>query len=299
MGFKVLVRSAPTLFLESLVNLFEDQPYIILAPTPAELDWTDVSAVEAYIKKKSPSVIVNNPLVPLQGNSAELASLMKLMELCELADIHLIHLSSYRVFGRVANDIDLTEDYMPEPPAEDASAQHLLAMERLCLQRTNHVILRAGWWLNGEVDNIVDRLVPALLTENREALVVSDHAFGNPVQAQFVAHVVFSMIQQFLCGAQNWGVFHVHSSDTCSEAEFCDNLVRLLKAELQLDLELPTVASGDDDRKLIAGNANLRGRRCTDNFGIQLPSWRKGLKVLVKLYLEKKGITAESLGLKA
>ncbi|VUD67987.1 dTDP-4-dehydrorhamnose reductase [Thalassocella blandensis] len=287
MGFKILVRSAPSLFLDTLVNSFEDQPYILLAPSSAELNWSDAKAVESYIRKKSPSIIVNHPLVPLQGNSAELKCLNKLIQQCQASDIPLIHLSSYRVFGELNNEVDLVESYEPEPAASDAPANHLLAMEKCYQDIGKHIILRLSWMLNGESDNVIERLIPALLHDESERLAVSDHAFGNPIQIQFAVHVVFSMIQQILCGAGNWGVFHVHSSDTCSEAEFCDNLVRLLKTELNRDVSLPTVASADDERKLMPGNANLQGRRCTDNFGIQLPSWRKGLKALIKAYLEK------------
>lgn len=290
MGFKILVRSAPSLFLDTLVATFEDQPYIVLAPTSSELNWSDAKAVETYIRKKSPSIIVNNPLVPLQGNSAELKCLTKLIQQCKSSDIPIIHLSSYRVFGELDNEVDLVESYVPEPPATDASASHLLAMEQCYKDIGKHLILRLSWMLNGEMDNLLDRLIPALVNDETANIAVSDHAFGNPIQVQFAVHVVFSMIQQILCGAGNWGIFHVHSSDTCSEAEFCDNLVRLLKTELNREVSLPTVASADDERKLMPGNANLQGRRCTDNFGIQLPSWRKGIKTLIKLYLEKNRI---------
>ncbi len=287
MGFKILVRSAPSLFLETLIASFEDQPYVLLAPNSSELNWTDAKAVDSYLKKKSPSIVVNYPLVPLQGNSAEVKCITRLTSQCEKLQCALIHISSYRVFGELPLETEIPESFEPAPSDEETYAKHLLAMEAASRACEKHILLRIGWMLNGEVDNVIEHLVPRLLQNEGDTLHVSDHAFGNPIQMRFAVHVVFSMIQQILCGASNWGAFHVHSADTCSEAEFNDNLIRLLRAEIDSEIQVPEVASANDDRKLMPGNANLQGRRCTDNFGIQLPSWRKGLKALIKRYLEK------------
>ena len=107
MSFKILVRTAPSMFLDTLVNLFEDQPYTLIAPSLSELDWTDAKAAESYIRKTCPSIVINNSLVPLQGNAAEVKSLTRIVQQCDHSNIPVIHISSYRVFGELENDVDL------------------------------------------------------------------------------------------------------------------------------------------------------------------------------------------------
>jgi len=144
-----------------------------------------------------------------------------------------------------------------------------------------------SWVFGGEEDNVLSVLVDKLL--KGESISVSDHDYGRPVNLQFVANIVLTVVQQVLCGAENWGVFHVHAADKCSEAELCDVVVRLINSEIKEKVNMPAVAGVDDNRRLLAGNAMLMGRRCTDNFGIQWPSWRKGLKGQINTLLTRAG----------
>jgi dTDP-4-dehydrorhamnose reductase len=309
LAFKILVRSVESKFLTLMRAAFEDSPVVLLCPGSAELDWSVSASVSAYIAAKSPSVVVNYSLLPvlesIQNKSQsddlqprqhtslfsitpcadELLGVEYVAAACQNAGLVLIHISSYRAFGEDTAIEKLTDGATPSPCNE--LGVYLLALEQAVSCVEHHVILRPSWMLSGEIENLLDHMIPSLL--NGQPFVVSDHNYGNPLQSKFVVRAVAAVIQQVLCGAENWGVYHLHSSDTCSEAEFCDNLVRLLKAELGTEIEMPGVAAKNDSRKLMSPNANLQGRRCTDDFGIQLPSWRNGLKKLVRTHLERSG----------
>lgn len=299
MGFKILVRSSSTELLELFKAVFEDFPYSLLIPDDAELDWSDVAAIEAYMVQKSPSIVINLQCVGIElpsGAAAaeDLACVSCLAVVCKNANIPVIHLSSFRVFGRNDETCPLKEESPVQP--QDADGKYLQALEQLIAQNDAHVIVRLGWLLGGEQDNLLKAMIP-LITQ-KKLFFVSDHHYGAPVQLRFVARVLLAMVQQILCGAENWGVFHVRSSDVCSEAEFSDSLIRMVNVEMGGEALIPAVAGVDDDRRLFSANAYLDGDRCTNDFGIQLPSWRIGLKTLVRRQLESEGITFEEQGKK-
>jgi len=283
LGFKILLRSGASDFAEMLASAFDESPYTLLSPGADALDWSDSDKVREYIGTNSPAIIVNYARpAKIADDTAELACLQAIAEACKADDIVLMHFSPYAVFGDVVAEDGLFEIDQPKP--RDVLGKHLLACESACEAVPKHMVLRTGWMLGGAEHNLLDILIPKLTAGT--PVFVSDHAFGRPISLQFVASMVYAMIQQVLCGAVNWGIFHVHGSDKCSEAEFCDNLVRLLKSEGIDTVDMPLVAGVDDDRRLMSGNALLSGERCTDNFGIQLPSWRNGLKRLIREYLD-------------
>lgn len=285
MAYKVLLRTDSVALAAVLVRVFEDQSLTLVAP---EIDWQNRDAVAQCLTKVAPSVIVNAKLVGYgEANLADDPALAAMIEFACERSLPLMHVSSYRVFGETANTADgLLESVEPQP--SDPLGLRLLHDEQAVATLEKHMILRRSWMLNGDGETLLASLIPNLL--QNKPFFVSDHYYGCPVKISFLARCILTMSQQVMCGATNWGVFHVRSGDTCSEAEICDALVRLLSQELGQTIPMPTVAGVDDERRLLTGNAFLDGRRCTFNFGIQLPSWRSSLKSLVSSYLTEAGL---------
>lgn len=282
MAFKVLLRAAPGEFSKALEVIFEEQPIELHISDASQ--WADGSELEAYLENLSPSVIVNSP--PLRSVSeSEALTHSVICAYCKVHGTPLIHCSSYRVFGEENDGEAIKESALANP--SDVFGEHLHLLESSCAALERHIILRLSWVLGESFENVLNSIISKLV--EGQSFVLSDHNYGNPVNIEFIANVVSAICQQILCGAENWGAFHVHGSDKCSEAELGDALVRLVSAELGRDLSLPEVATVGNQQRLLKGNALLAGRRCTDNFGIQLPSWRKGLKSLVRRYLDANG----------
>ena len=93
------------------------------------------------------------------------------------------------------------------------------------------------------------------------------------------------MVQQIACGAENWGVMHLRSAEPCFEAEFADHLVRQLKKDgwpaARLDVTKGPGVYGST-------MAVLAGRRLTDAFGVQMRSWRLGVKALLQRWIDER-----------
>ena len=282
MAFKLLVRHPDKGFVGALEPLLEDTAYILCVP-PDTIDWQDSDSIIKSFSSSPPKIVVY--LLPEDLKAIDdnfLREQQALVEVCSSKNIPFVQISSYRVFGDVWVERGWRESDEPDPT--DALGKVILQLEKNASQVKRHIILRAGWLLEGQGGLLESIILPML---DNESLVVSDRRYGSPLSQKYIARAVLAMAQQIIFGADNWGVFHLHSSDRCSEAEIADHLQRLLANEFKLNPTQPSVTLPGDDRYLLPGCAHLLGRRCTANFGIQLPTWRTGFARTVKSWLDE------------
>lgn len=288
MSFKVIARGLETDVGLKLSQLIEDLPYVLVdASLSVGDDWV------FFLEQEKPGLVLNvvRP-ANIQEAEYELQVQAAMVSALRNYSAPLIQLSSFRAYG---------EDYIVDSPDErafpspvDELGKALVELEQCAAKIDKHINLRLSWLLDGK-GSLLERLVPLILSG--DPLVASDHKFGRPLSALCVAKVLVALIQQVLSGAENWGNFHIHSSDLCSEAEFCDHLCRSLSAELDMDLPMPEVASKGDERSIFKGSGNLQGRRITDDFGIQSTSWRSSFRKLLNTWLCANGvIESEDVG---
>ncbi|MFL0809910.1 MAG: NAD(P)-dependent oxidoreductase [Agarilytica sp.] len=273
MAFKVLARLVPGEYTRYLRESFDDSNFeLVLLDDAHAAEWPKL------FLDISPAAVIN--FRPIEDERHECSTIQTLVDLCESGSVPFLYFSSYQVFGQCDDAQELIE--VDELNGDDQNPWQ--ACEALCSKLEKHIILRLSWVLGGEFENVLHRFLPPLL--ERSAMFVSDHNFGRPLHVKNIADATVALIQQVQCDAANWGVFHLHASDKCSEAEITDTLVRLLNSDFDMNLEMPSVAAPGDERRLLAGSACLSGERLTRNFGVQCSSWRKGLKVAVANALE-------------
>lgn len=285
MGFRVLVISDSPTFYGALEAAFEALSFSLLAATPDFLSMSSDN-MDVYLEGERINIIVH-------ASADDVANLQNLTSLCSQKNLPLIHMSSYRVFG--AHQEDLYEDLVPQP--DDVLGQDLLAAESAVLACDHALILRTPWTLVNYTQALTDegllgRVCIGLL--NNAVLNVSEAAGGTLIAWPEVAKTIVAITQQILCGAENWGVFHIHSSDVCSEAELADAISRLLRSEGFCIAELSTTKSTQP--YLVERTAELKGRRCTENFGIQQRSFRVGLKGAVQRWVADNGFVPAGNG---
>lgn len=284
MAFRVLIRGADPDIFAIFSSLVEELPLELVNGDETVDNWRDDAQVQQSINQISPSIIINFPPENVKTiGSPYLTTLGSVVRTCAAKKIPLIQISSYLVFGNQYHEKGFVETDTPEPTTK--RGQNLFAIENLVVEADRHIILRLGWILDARRQSVFAELFPALLGE--EPPVVSDHKYGGPIARNFIVKALIAIIQQVLCGAKNWGVFHLHSIDSCSEAEITDYLVRVLGRDLAIQAQQPVIATKDDSRQFFKGCGNLKGRRCTNNFGIQLPTWRSGFKTLARAWFEQ------------
>lgn len=294
MGFKVLVRGAGPDIFAIFSSLVEELPLEFVSGDETSVDWRDDAQAHQFISQVSPSAVISFAPENIKStDSLYLTALGSVVRSCAAKKIPLIQISSYLVFGNQYHEKGLVETDIPKPTTK--RGQNLLAIENLIAEADRHIILRLGWILDARRQSVFADLFPTLLDE--EPPVVSDHKYGSPIAQNFVARALIAIVQQVLCGAKNWGVFHLHSIDSCSEAEITDYFVRVLRRDLGIQALQPAIATKDDPRQFFKGCGNLKGRRCTNNFGIQLPTWRSGFKTLARAWFEQNEKALQDSGL--
>lgn len=275
MAFKVLVTDQFSPLGAAHVKALEANTIPVVYP-----DAPDSDALSIQIERSKPSVVVDTRLWSdwLEPEAA-VDYARHLADLCRQHQIVLISLSSHEVFGVAQQTIGMSEQDQPEPDTNIGAL--LLAKEQEAARWEKSIIIRLPWVLD-RPSGVLHRLCEALLY--RGECVVSDTWRGSPVFIEDVVRLVQAMIQQIFCGAQNWGVFHLHASDSCSEAELADHVARLLQ---KAGYEAGAISLGALEQRFTPYSGWLKGQRCTNNFGFQYRSWRQGIKSKVSEWLER------------
>lgn len=281
MSYRILVRRADTDLANIFLGVMEDYPFVLLTPSAESLDWSDEKAVGGYFDEKSPSLVVHFTESFRLATESDVAAASSLSKACTAKGVPLLQLSSFEVGGEAYRPEGFCESDTVAPDTSQGDV--FVAIEKAALGCSLSLILRLPWVVDMVDGSLFDHVVPKLLDGKLEA--VSDHHRLSLVSSGFVVRSLIALIHQIICGAENWGIYHLRSSDQCSEAEFVDATVRMLNSEGGLDVVMPSVKIGRDEARMLCGSANFNGRKCTDDFGIQLPSWRHGFKSLLRRWL--------------
>ena len=276
MGFRILIITDSQALSESLERAFEPLPFSVLV-APADIGQWEPLSMQAYLEGQRVSVVIHAPFQPQVATTDNLAFL------CGQLNLPLMHLSSYRVFG--ASQVKPDEAVIPLP--DDDLGQHLWRLEQPVLALEHGLVLRLPWPLTYQNEGLLDVVCTGLLSG--QIINVSEEACGCVLAWDDISRILVAMAQQIISGGENWGAFHLRTSDMCSEAEFADAVARLLKAEGCAVAGFTTTKGGP---WLMPRTAVLVGRRCTDNFGIQLRSFRQGLKGQVLQWLQRSSLEA-------
>ncbi len=278
MAYRILVTEGQSPIGAALCKALENFTYMTICPVAGKVDWQDAASVRALLTEAEPDVVVNTLLwanADLQALPMDVATVVAVFK--ELK-VRMVHLSSHEVFSTQEQIEPLSETAQAAPDSPRGNLFH--GVEQLLTAQDRCLVLRLSWlldWPNG----ILDQVCHGLLNGNE--FPVTDAWRASPTQIGDVVRVIVAMIHQILCGAENWGVFHLHASDSCSEAELTDLVKRILQKELRT--KLPELVVVPAAHRRIHSNGWLAGVRCTNCFGVQLRSWRQGIKSRVLAWL--------------
>jgi dTDP-4-dehydrorhamnose reductase len=273
LGFKLLLTENHSALGGAICHGLEEAAFTVVCPS-ADFDWQDVQAFEHFLDEHKPCLAINTLAYvdALLGRALASAGALR--------GVPCMHLSSYRVFG-VGQSFSEGCSEAQEPVPDDEYGQQLHTVEREFLALPKGIVLRLPWLVHHRGDNIFTRVASRL--QSGDAIEVSDIHRGCPVTVDDVARVVVAMVQQILCGAENWGTFHMHAADSCSEAEFADHVARLLEKQGAASGHIEVLRN--HEYRIMPGCALLKGSRCMNNFGIQFRSWRQGMGALMDEWL--------------
>jgi dTDP-4-dehydrorhamnose reductase len=269
-GFRVLLTNHQSPLGTALLKGFEANSLPVVTA-----DALDAEAFTRLCEQLQPTIVVHSAQI-LTVESLALARSLALY--CQQRHATLICVSSHEVFGIAQQSGALTE--MDNPDPDTTVGRDFYVVEQSLSVCERKIILRLPWLLDAP-GGVLDRLCQTLIY-TREC-VVSDSWRGSPVLLEDVVRILLTMVQQVMCGAQNWGYFHLHASDHCSEAELADHVARILQKS---GYEVSPIFLGPVTQRFIPSNGWIKGQRCTNNFGFQYRSWRQGIKSRVQEWLD-------------
>ena len=287
MSFKLLLTDVISPLGKALEHELEREPFKLLAPSVADLDWSDSQSLQAYIAKHQPDLIINSrgweEAFQPDGQSMLLDSARQLVDVCAGQSIPVIHFSSYSVFGGDGRGTHSEKDTVA--PISDSGRAFVAAEQLIAEGFTKHIILRLSWVIGAYGENLLTRLLSSFLAG--ASVSVNRHLRGAPTALSDAARVAVAISKQISCGAENWGVMHYCSGDACTEDEFAEQLLQLLIQQQLLTAE-PSLTLEDSEPAHEPLSAILGCRRARDYFGIQARSWRPSLLPLVKQWLHQR-----------
>jgi dTDP-4-dehydrorhamnose reductase len=287
MSFKLLLTDVISPLGKALEHELEREPFKLLTPGADEIDWADSASVAAYLQKHQPELVLNcrgwEEAFHRGGQDALVTTAKQLAHACSASQTPLIQFSSYSVFGGDSKGTHSEKDALA--PLNDTGRAFAEVEQLVSEQLPKHIILRLSWVIGAYGDNLLTRLLSAFLAG--ASVTVNRRLRGAPTALSDAARVAVAMSKQIHCGAENWGVMHYCSSDSCTEDEFAEQLLQLLIQQQLLTAE-PSLSLVDTELLDEPLSAILGCRRARDYFGIQARSWRPSLLPLVKQWLHNR-----------
>lgn len=267
----------------------------VLAPRRAELDLTDARALDAYLERHRPRLIINAAAYTAvdkaesepdaaQRLNAELPA--QLASYCARQGIGLVHYSSDYVYSG-QGDTPWHETATPDP--QNTYGRTKLEGDSAIMQSgCKHHIFRTSWVVSGRGGNFVHTMLR--LGRERDALSIVADQVGTPTPARLIAQVTAMAIPPQGDGAPPRlapGLYHLAPRGETSWYGIAQETFRLAREQgVELAItpqrlasittaEYPTPAP----RPL---NSRLSLEKLERSLGITLPDWHTQLALTVE-----------------
>jgi len=267
----------------------------MLAPNRAELDLSDANAVDVYLAKHQPDLIVN-PAAWTAVDSAEThqdeatrlntALPAQLAKYADNNNAYLVHYSTDYVYAGTG-----------DKPWHETDTTSPLSMygrtkrdgdEAVISNCSNHLIFRTSWVYSDRGNNFLKTMLK--LGAQRDSLNIVNDQYGAPTDARMIAEVTaLAIYRKLLNQPIESGVYHLVNKGVTSWYGFADaifkqarlNSLPLLLTNLSgiSTAEFPTLAARPS-------NSRLDVSKLENALGITLPSWQQQLEHTLNSYIK-------------
>jgi dTDP-4-dehydrorhamnose reductase len=257
---------------EELLSREED----VIPLTKSDLDITDSRLVEAFVREKRPSIIVNcagytrvddaesNEKVAnaINGSSVEL-----LASAANVVDALLVHISTDFVFDGAKRTPYEVND--PTNPLSAYGRSKLLG-EFAASHARKHLVLRTGWLFGAHGPNFVESIRNQIRKGTNPLRVVNDQR-GRPTYTPHLANAILRVTRN----DDARGIVHYADVEECTWYDFAVAIVE----ELGADTVVKPVSTEEFPRPARRpAYSVLSTERYERLTGIKPESWREGLQ---------------------
>ena len=199
----------------------------------AELDITDIDAVQSFVREIKPYAIINcaaHTNVDACETQVDLAYRINAIGPRNLAiaarenDAKLMHISTDYVFDGHGNKPYIEFDATGPQSVYGASK---LAGENMVKQFGEKFYIVRTAWLYGDGKNFARTMMR--LSEDRDEIKVVNDQVGSPTSARELAKCVVSLLD-----TDNFGLFHGTCEGDCSWADFATEVLRLAGSKTKI-----------------------------------------------------------------
>jgi dTDP-4-dehydrorhamnose reductase len=278
----------------------------ILAPTRQELDLTNADAVEAYLAKHQPGLILNAAAYtavdkaesePQQAKRLNAELPAQLAEYAAKQGIHLVHYSTDYVYP--GNGEPPWQEDSPTGPLSVYGQTKLEGDEAVAKSGANYLIFRTSWVYAARGNNFMKTMLR--LGREREALNIVNDQIGAPTPARLIAQATalaftthdsrFTTHHSPLTIHIPSGIYHLAPRGETSWHGFaCEIFEQARKAGETLAIKpqgaagIPTAEYPTPAQRPLNSRMNLSKLEAA--LGVTLPTWQAQLGLTLKEYLE-------------
>ncbi len=271
---KILICGCNGQLGKELIRRLEDTDNIILKTDSDNLDITNFKAVDYYISKNLPDVVINAAAftnVELCEKEVNLAYKVnslgpKNLAICsEKINAKFVQISTDYVFDGKSNI--LYKEHFKTNPLNVYGHSKLLGEQFTQLFCYKHFIIRTSW-LYGDGKNFVKTMLK-LAQNNKEINVVNDQ-IGTPTNSKDLAKCIINLIE-----TEQYGTYNGSNNGQCSWYEFAKKIFEIKN----IDVKVNPVTSKEFDSKVIRPEFSV-----LDNFLLKLinldnfRNWEDALK---------------------
>ena len=277
---KILITGANGMLAQAVKQKFEKENELFLTDV-AELDITNLEAVEKYVEDIKPNLIINCAAYTAVDNAEdneELAYKINAIGPQNLAiaakenDSELVHISTDYVFG---GDLETTKSYLETDETGPATAYgrtKLAGEEKIKENCDKYYIFRTAW-LYGEGKNFV-RTMMKLGSEKDEVSVVNDQ-YGSPTYTEDLTNIIYQAVQNKI----PYGIYHSTNQEFTTWYDFTLKIFELANINCKVK---PVTSEEFVTKAKRPKNSQLSKEKLLSN-GIIIPTWEDALK----RYLDK------------
>ncbi|MCQ2958787.1 MAG: dTDP-4-dehydrorhamnose reductase [Bacteroidales bacterium] len=282
---KILVTGSNGQLGNEIRTLVSEFPFQFTFTDVAELDITNIDAIENLFKKQAFDFVINCAAytnvnkaeseedIALQINAIAPKNLARI---CNKYNAKFIHISTDYVFdGKKFQPYIETDAVCPQ----SAYGRTKLKGEEFAFsENSNTIVIRTAWLYSSFGNNFVKTMMK-LGKEKDELNVVFDQ-IGTPTYASDLATAILSIIQKVENKNSNFfsGIYHFSNEGVCSWYDFTKEIHQLAKVQCKVN---PIETKDFPSPAQRPFYSVLNKQKIKDTFHIDIPYWKDSLAVCI------------------
>lgn len=269
----------------------------IVAPSRAELDLADATAVADYVETLEPGIIVNAAAYTAVDKAEEEPELARrlnaelpeqLATYASARQVPLVHYSSDYVYP--GDGDEAWQEESATGPTSVYGTTKLAGDQAVQASGCQHLIMRTSWVYSARGHNFMKTMLR--LARERSALKIVNDQIGAPTPARLIADVTLMALQGLQQGRVDGGLYHLAPRGETSWHGFANEIFRLAReAEESLVIDSQQVAGIPTSEYPTPATRPLNSRlslsKLEYTLSIRLPDWSSQLSLTLDEYLSQ------------